>query len=422
MGSMNVLTLLPLLPSSPFSPPPLLPSSPFSPPLLSFSRSPNHYARQRTMVVMETVKAATLAMSRKQERLAAEAERMRSRDDRGVTPPVAGSTPTTRSAILTMNTGVGIAAISPISTSSPHTVLSQSGGRGVSTGATPLSPSAKELRKPPSPIFSDAGSTISMPDEFMRYRNQPYVAPEKLQIVKPLEGSVTLLKWKLLATPQLGGATTFFSDASRPGVHVKGWKAAGIVDKKKEPTTEGRDRYLGVNMTRADLRQKSMSTTDLSSLNTTYPQPSLRRKLSKKERVIRTKASQLNVTVGDPGHGMNDITELLPSSSGPSRDVSSSQKLEEVDRNAKQQERTAKCQDRTVKRQDRTVKRQDRTVEQQQGKSSLFRQVGTFLGSGLSRFGFTGRREEEEEEEREEHRSPAAEWKGSSNVGLAGVL
>lgn len=380
-------------------------------PLLSFSfsRSPNHYARQRTMVVMETVKAATLAMSRKQERLAAEAERMRSRDDRGVTPPVAGSTPTTKKAVLTMNTGVGIAAISPISTSSPHTVLSQSGGRGT----TPLSPSAKELRKPPSPIFSDAGSTISMPDEFMRYRNQPYVAPEKLQIVKPLEGSVTLLKWKLLATPQLGGATTFFSDVSRPGVHVKGWKAAGIVDKKKEPTTEGRDRYLGVNMTRADLRQKSMSTTDLSSLNTTYP--SLRRKLSKKERVIRTKASQLNVTVGDPGHGMNDITELLPSSSGPSLDVSSSQKLEEVDRNAKQQ-------DRTAKRQDRTVKRQDRTVEQQQGKSSLFRQVGTFLGSGLSRFGFTGRREEEEEEEREEHRSPAPEWKGSSNVGLAGVL
>ena len=132
--------------------------------------------------------------------------------------------------------------------------------------------------------------------------------------------------------------------------------------------------------------------------------------------MIRTKASQLNVTVGDPGHGMNDITELLPSSSGPSLDVSSSQKLEEVDRNAKQQ-------DRTVKRQDRTVKHQDRTVEQQQGKSSLFRQVGTFLGSGLSRFGFTGRREEEEEEEeREEHRSPAPEWKGSSNVGLAGVL
>ena len=388
------------------------PSSPSSP---SFPRSPNHYARQRTMVVMETVKAATLAMSRKQERLAAEAEQMKSQNARGVTPPIAGSTPTIKKPVLAVNTGVGIAAFSPISTSSPHGVQSQPAARGMSAGTTPLSPLARELRKPPSPIFSDAGSTISMPDEFMRFRNQPYVAPEKLQIVKPLEGSVTLLKWKLLATPQLGGATTFFSDASRPGVHVKGWKAAGIVDKKEELATESRNRYLGVNMTRADLRQKSMSTTDLSSLNATYPQPSLRRKLSKKERVIRTKASQLNVTVGDTGHGMNDITELLPSSGGPSLNVSSSQKLEEGDRPAKQQ-------DRMVKRQDRRAVQENKTVEQQQGKSSLFRQVGNFLGSGLSRFGFMGKREEEEEEEREERQSPEAEWKESSNVGLTGVL
>ena len=45
-----------------------------------------------------------------------------------------------------------------------------------------------------------------------------YVSPQKLQIVKPMEGSVTLLRWKLLATPQLGGATSFFSDAELPGV------------------------------------------------------------------------------------------------------------------------------------------------------------------------------------------------------------
>ena len=37
-----------------------------------------------------------------------------------------------------------------------------------------------------------------------------------------LAGSLTLLKWKLLATPHLGGATSFFSSASRPGIHVKG--------------------------------------------------------------------------------------------------------------------------------------------------------------------------------------------------------
>ena len=60
-------------------------------------------------------------------------------------------------------------------------------------------------------------------------------------------------------------------------------------------------------------------------------------------------------------------------------------------------------------------------MEQQQSKSSLFRQVGNFLGSGLSRFGFMGKREEEEEE-REERQSPEVEWKGRSNVGLTGVL
>lgn len=49
-------------------------------------------------------------------------------------------------------------------------------------------------------------------------KHPSYVSPQKLQIVKPMEGSVTLLRWKLLATPQLGGATSFFSDAELPGV------------------------------------------------------------------------------------------------------------------------------------------------------------------------------------------------------------
>ena len=40
-------------------------------------RSPNHYAHQRTMVVMETVRAATLATARRLERLAAEAEKQK---------------------------------------------------------------------------------------------------------------------------------------------------------------------------------------------------------------------------------------------------------------------------------------------------------------------------------------------------------
>ena len=50
-------------------------------------------------------------------------------------------------------------------------------------------------------------------------------------------GSLTLLKWKLLATPHLGGAASFFSPASRPGIHVKGWKSSGVVDNSSQDTS-----------------------------------------------------------------------------------------------------------------------------------------------------------------------------------------
>lgn len=117
------------------------------------------------MVVMETVRAATLATSRKKERLAAH----------------------------------------PLATSSPSEKKSKMNS---------------SLPCPPSPILLPPPSQ-SVPEEVVRYKNQSYVAPEKLQIVKPLEGSVTLLKWKLMASPQLGGATSYFSDSSMPGVHQK---------------------------------------------------------------------------------------------------------------------------------------------------------------------------------------------------------
>lgn len=37
---------------------------------------------------------------------------------------------------------------------------------------------------------------------------------------------MTLLKWKLLATPQLGGASSYFSNIAHPGVHVKSWRGS----------------------------------------------------------------------------------------------------------------------------------------------------------------------------------------------------
>lgn len=148
--------------------------------LASLSRSPNHYARQRTMVVMETVRAATLASQRKKDRFSTE-----------------------------------LARSSPLAASSPSEKDKKSGI------------ACSDIR-PPSPIlFSNSGN---LPEEVVRYRNQTYVAPEKLQIVKPLEGSVTLLKWKLLASPQLGGATSYFSEAAQPGVHRKRWKAGRVID------------------------------------------------------------------------------------------------------------------------------------------------------------------------------------------------
>lgn len=155
------------------------------------------------MVVMETVRAATLASQRKKERLTKE---------------------TVMSSL-------------PLAASSPSIKKS---GLSSSIGTCPASP-----------ILSDVSGNL--PEELVRYRNQTYVAPEKLQIVKPLEGSVTLLKWKLLASPQLGGATSFFADSAQPGVHRKRWKAGGVID-------EGQSQLSGTKV-------KSLSTTDISSLN-----------------------------------------------------------------------------------------------------------------------------------------------------------
>ena len=50
----------------------------------------------------------------------------------------------------------------------------------------------------------------------MPYTRRSFRAPEKLQIVKPIKGSVTLHQWKKLANPTLNLAE------QRPGVHVKG--------------------------------------------------------------------------------------------------------------------------------------------------------------------------------------------------------
>ena len=40
-----------------------------------------------------------------------------------------------------------------------------------------------------------------------------------------MEGSVTLLRWKLLATPQLRGPSALMSANDRPGIHIKDYSS-----------------------------------------------------------------------------------------------------------------------------------------------------------------------------------------------------
>lgn len=257
---------------------------------------------------METVRAATMATARRQERLLAESQQTKAQQGAQSHDQSHDQEANTSQTIGTATVG-----IAPIAASSPNPPKPQVAPKGMSVSmgiaTSPTEPYSATARGPPSPIYSDTGSTISFPDEFVRYRNHPYMAPEKLQIVKPLEGSVTLLKWKLLATPQLGGATTFFSDASRPGVHVKRWKGAGVKDDRR-PGAPGTQAHLSAD--NIELKQKSLSMMDLST-QSEYSPSTIRRRQSKRERLIRARGSELNITVGsDTSYGMNDISGLLP--------------------------------------------------------------------------------------------------------------
>lgn len=359
------------------------------------------------MVVMETVRAATMASARRMERMKAEAEKQAAQASRIQSGTVGAHG--SRGALnqKTARAKAPMSAFSPIASSSPRatggSVLpapsrARSALRNTSTttmsfGAdAPLSSSASH--RPPSPILSDEGSTVSLPDELVRYRQHPYMAPEKLQIVKPLEGSMTLLKWKLLATPQLGGATTFFSDASLPGVHKK---AGQTLDESS-----------------LDLKQKSASTFDLSSTSPTHHSTgSLKRRHSKRGREreggIRTKAgADLDVGVGMES-GMNVMTELHPPQG---HDVESSSATGNPDRSPSRRERG--------REEAREGAPSQLTGAERGGDSpSLLRQVGNFLG--LSRFS----RQVEPQPVVGSHGNHTSEREGkrdSSGAGLAGLL
>ena len=382
---------------------------------------------------METVRAATMATARRLERLAAESQQTKVEEG-----AQSHDQSHDQGAHSSQTIGTATAALSPIAASSPNPAKPQPAPKGaaVSMGicTSPMEPYSTTPRGLPSPIYSDDGSTISLPDEFIRYRNHPYVAPEKLQIVKPLEGSVTLLKWKLLATPQLGGATTFFSDASRPGVHMKRWKEAGVKDDRR-PGAQGKPAHMSADY--VGLKQKSVSTMDLS-MQSEYS-PSVRRRQSKRERLIRARGSELNITVGgDTSLGMNDITGLLPEGGDrkaqeqmePHRRVrqgmirvASSSSLQGIKKSGPE----TPDQVRTVG-QDRTVNQNTSAVDESEESgsasgSSFLRQVGNFFG--FSKFGLSP-------SGRTQLASPATsgsvgrqsqrEGEGAVDAGLAGIL
>ena len=284
-----------------------------------------------------------------------------------------------------------IGPFSPLAASSPNEPRTHR-NMATATSSTAISPTSPRSFIPVSPTVSDAGSTMSLPDEMVRYRNQPYVAPEKLQIVKPLEGSMTLLKWKLLASPQLGGATTFFSDAKRPGVHLK---KTGLTEKHAP----------GMMHLSPDAKIKSLSVNDLSVLSTNSPSTGRRRTSHQRERTAHNKTSGLTLSVSsaDKGSGMNNISGLLPSPS-PLREE------EEEER-----ERT-KSSDIAQDRQRLSVSQGEASKESPQSSSFL----GSLFGSGWTRLGLNRSKAQPRGKDVPDHgQIPPA---GSTEVGLAGLL
>ena len=352
---------------------------------------------------MATVRAATQAMARKQERLAGQTQANSDTQpkDTPINPPTILSSP--------------MHPFNPIATSSPEG-LPQAGGFSVSVGTS--GPNSSHLApNPHSPTVSEAGSTLSLPDEVSWLRHQHYVAPEKLQIVKPLEGSVTLLKWKLLASPQLGGATSFFSDASRPGVHVKGWKAAGIVDRERgeRRSEEGGDGgSLGLPQ---ELRFKSLSTSDLSHIASsssfsTPQQPSHHHTPTSSQRHRR------GVRRGKDIHSR--LSNLTSSTS-----IADSNGMDALPDVSRSHDQGARSHDKSSPGERRgSVKDEARGEEEKRdGHSSLLQTVGNLFGwSRLGLGGSRGAGKSDESHNQIEIDEEEVDSHSRDDMGLAGIL
>ena len=143
---------------------------------LERSNSPHSYAQARTNVVMETVRAATMATTKKLERLALlqdqykkKAEMVSKSAEQGLNMLVE------KKPSLVEKKSNSSEAISMLSNSSVNDSSS------VATSNSQFLPKGAS-----SPIMSHKKSK-GYHDDFKKYK-APFMAPEKLQIVKPLEG------------------------------------------------------------------------------------------------------------------------------------------------------------------------------------------------------------------------------------------
>lgn len=140
-------------------------------PSLERSNSPHSYAQARTNVVMETVRAATMATTKKLERLAVlqdqykrKAEMVSKSAEQGLNLLVEK-----RQSVVEKKSDSSTATSSSMNDRSTGDNSSQFLPKGAS-----------------SPIMSHK-KTKGYHDKFKKYK-APFMAPEKLQIVKPLEG------------------------------------------------------------------------------------------------------------------------------------------------------------------------------------------------------------------------------------------
>lgn len=141
--------------------------------------SPLSYAQNQAKVVMETVKS-TMQSQQKREKLIQEIEELletSTRSEVGAGPVNTSS----RSGSVGVSTSVGSVGVS-----------TSVGSVGVSTGVSPIqgvSTVEPRLPRTSSPVPSETGScSVSSVGEELRRHRGAYVPPEKLQIVKPLEG------------------------------------------------------------------------------------------------------------------------------------------------------------------------------------------------------------------------------------------